>query len=754
MTTRLRGRIALAATLIAGSVAVAAMPADAGLSQRGTPGAVSLSVEDATAYESDGVISFPVTLSAPAAKDLRINAVPLPGTARPVQDYRPGRVSTVIPRGATEGLLEVTVFDDGEVGPDTSFTLRIGSAPGVRIVDGEAVGTIRESSPFTVNLLHVNDHHSNLEPTNNRLNLGTSGDTGIGAFTVPFGGFPQVTAKIAELESQLDNVVKVHAGDAITGTLYYTLFGGAADAALMNTVCFDVFTIGNHEFDDGDANLANFLDFLNADPNCDTAAISANTIPAPNSPLAPNSATDYIQPYAIEEFDGQQVAFIGITVADKTKGSSQPDPETQFLDEVETTQYYVNELASMGIHNVVVVTHQGYQNDLALAAAVTGVDAIVGGDSHNLLGNFQRFGLPSVGEYPTVTQNADGDLVCVVQAWQYSWVVGQLGVTFQEGTATGCDGTPHLLLGDRFTRSVPNLSPPPSSITVDVDAVERQAILDIIEATPELSIVTPDPEAAAILKVFTDQLAELRDTVVGESKDLLCTRRVPNLPQGSEPCSDDDYAAPSGARLAINGGFIQQIVSDAFLARSFEADLALQNGGGVRVTQDAGDVTIGDIYTILPFNNTLVNLTLSGAEVKQSVEDALNRFAANPENNTGAFPYGSGIRWDIDFAAGTNNRINNLQVRDRDTGEWSLIDLNANYVVVTNSFLAGGGDGAATFKAAADDGRIVDTFINYAQGLFDYIVQDLDGAPLVVPPPQLFSTQSHIGLPPPPPPPA
>jgi 5'-nucleotidase / UDP-sugar diphosphatase len=137
-----------------------------------------------------------------------------------------------------------------------------------------------------------------------------------------------------------------------------------------------------------------------------------------------------------------------------------------------------------------------------------------------------------------------------------------------------------------------------------------------------------------------------------------------------------------------------------------------------------------------------VNLTLSGAEVKQSVEDALSRYAANPGSNTGAFPYGSGIRWKIDMTAAPNNRVSDIEVRDRVTLAWSPIVLDAEYVVVTNSFLAGGGDGAATFAAAANEGRIVDTFINYAQGLFDYIVQDLDGSPLVVPPPGEFSTQS------------
>jgi 5'-nucleotidase / UDP-sugar diphosphatase len=732
MTNFRRGRLALAATLIAGTVAVAALPADASQPQRGRPAVPNLSVGDATAYEGAGVLSFPVTLDAPAPSALRINAVPLPGTARPATDYRPGAVSTTIPKGATGGSINVVIYDDDVVGPDVSFTLRIGSAPGTRVVDRTATGTIRDDDPLTVNILHINDHHSNLEPANNSLNLGTSG----GAFTVPFGGFPRVTAKIQELESQLDNVAKVHAGDAITGTLYYTLFQGEADAALMNTVCFDVFALGNHEFDDGDATLVKFLDFLNSDPNCETTTVAANVVPKIGTPLAPNSANDYIQPFALKMFEGQPVAFIGIDIADKTMGSSQPDKTTMFLDEVETTQKYVDLLAAMGIDNVVVVTHYGYQNDLALAKAVTGVDAIVGGDSHSLLGDFGKFGLPSSGPYPTLTTNADGDLVCVVQAWQYSWVVGHLGVTFQEGKATSCDGTPHLLLSDTFVRSG-NPVPEP----------ERSQIIEIIEATPQLSIVTPDPAAAAILKTFTDQLAELRNTVVGTAAEPLCVRRVPNLPLGSAPCSTLDYQAASGAQLNVNGGFIQQIVSDAFLARSFQADLALQNGGGVRVTQDPGNITIGNVYTILPFNNTLVNLTLSGAEVVQSVNDALNRYAANPSGNTGAFPYGSGIRWDIDMTAANNARVTNVEVRDRATGVWGPIDLGGNYVVVTNSFLANGGDGAATFAAANAEGRVVDTFINYAQGLLDYIQQDLNGGPVVVPPASEFSTQSFIPLP-------
>jgi 5'-nucleotidase / UDP-sugar diphosphatase len=725
--------LALVITLIACVAIVTPNSTDANPSGKGKPANPTLSVGDAIAYEGDGVLVFPLTLDRHAPTALRVNAVPLPGTAHPAKDYRPGAVSTVIPKGAREGTLMVQIYDNSVVGPDVTLTLRIASAPGATVAKGTATGTIRDDDPLTVNLLHINDHHSNLQPVNNTLNLGTSG----GAFTVPFGGFPRVTAKIKELESQLDNVVKAHAGDAITGTLFYSLFKGEADADLMNTACFDVFALGNHEFDDGDANLAAFLDFLGSDPNCETVTIAANVVPKIGTPLAPVSANDYIQPYAIKEFQGQKVAFIGIDIADKTRFSSQPLPTTQFLDEVETTQRYVDELKAMGIDNIVLVTHYGYQNDLALAQAVTGVDAIIGGDSHTLLGNLGQYGLPSAGPYPTMTTNADGDPVCVAQAWHYSWAVGELSVTFQRGKAASCGGTPHLLLGDSFRRS-----------NMEIGGPERSEIIAAIEADPQLSIVVPDPGAQAILDVYAAQVDDLSKEVIGTAGEVLCERRVPNLPRGGTPCNVNAVSL-SGAELEVNGGFSQQVVSDAFLARAFRADLAIQNGGGVRITIPEGSITIGTAYTLLPFSNTLVELTLSGQEVLDSIEDGLQFYASNPGGNTGAFPYGSNIRWEIDMNQPQGLRASNVEVRARGTDDWSPLNPSATYIVVTNSFLAGGGDGYATFRAARDDGRAVDTFINYAQGFIDYVVQDLEGGTLFAPARESFSTQSFVPLPPP-----
>ena len=83
---------------------------------------------------------------------------------------------------------------------------------------------------YDLTILHINDHHSHLK--SNRLDLKLDGKR----TRVAAGGMPAVKAAIDRLSSASTNVVKLHAGDAITGDLYYTLFKGEADAALMNTV--------------------------------------------------------------------------------------------------------------------------------------------------------------------------------------------------------------------------------------------------------------------------------------------------------------------------------------------------------------------------------------------------------------------------------------------------------------------------------------------------------------------------------------
>lgn len=619
-----------------------------------------------------------------------------------------------------------------------------------------------DGDPLTVNIFHLNDSHSHLDPGSGSVDLGTSG----GEFDYELGGWPRVDAMFKQLEAAHsgENNIKIHAGDAITGSLYYTLFAGEADAAMMNLTCFDLFEVGNHEFDSGDEALVTFLDFLNdpdgdgddANDACNTDVLGANVVPAPGTPLNPDedetvTDDDYLTPYVVREFtdsmgDPQQVGFIGLDIAQKTKVSSSPLETTEFLDEVETAQEYVDLLTADGVENIVIVSHYGFENDQALAAQVTGVDAIIGGDSHTLLGDFEAFGMDSEGDYPTVVTNADGDPVCVAQAWQYSSVVGELELTFQDGklTADGCAGTPHLLVGG-FSRTVDEeVDGETVSTTTPIEGPELTEIENAIAAIPTVTSIEPSPDAVEALAVYSEQVAELAAQVIGTATEPLCLNRLPGDNRSAGICTPNQTAA-SGARAHVNGGFMQQIVTDAFLARAFRADIALQNAGGVRVAFPAGEFSVADAYENLPFANTLVEADLTGQEIVDTLESAVANFL-DEGGSDGSYPYGSAVRWDVDISQPAGSRFSNVEVRDRETGEWSPIDLEATYVVVTNSFLMNGGDGYTEFKNARDEGRFVDTGLDYAQSFIDWVVEDQNGE-VSVPAPEDFSTQSFVGAP-------
>jgi 2',3'-cyclic-nucleotide 2'-phosphodiesterase (5'-nucleotidase family) len=149
-----------------------------------------------------------------------------------------------------------------------------------------------------ITFLHVNDHHShldehNLELLDENIPLGLSVETSslrvyygmyfpteanecilsvttrLTIISIRFsvsGGASRMNALIQSLSEEAtsadEEVFVLHAGDAITGTLYYSFFGSEPDAKMMNAVGFDAFVVGNHEFDDGDAQLANFIRLL------------------------------------------------------------------------------------------------------------------------------------------------------------------------------------------------------------------------------------------------------------------------------------------------------------------------------------------------------------------------------------------------------------------------------------------------------------------------------------------------------------
>ena len=550
-------------------------------------------------------------------------------------------------------------------------------------------------------ILHINDHHSHLKP-DSRMSLNLDGKS----TRVRSGGMPAVIAKMKELEASKANVLKLHAGDAVSGSLFFTLFKGEADAALMNEVCFDAFALGNHEFNEGDAGLAKFLDFLNAG-ECNTPVLAANVKPEVGvSALTPKSETDYIQPYTVIDVAGTKVGIIGIDIVRKTIMSSSPDDTTRFLDEAETSQKMVNELKEAGVNRIVIMAHYGYKNELELAAKIDGVDVIIGGDSHTLLGDFEEIGLNSAGPYPTVVEGVSGNLVCVATAWQYSQIVGELNISFNEaGDVESCSGLPHVMVADSFKRKNDE------GDRVEIEGADRDAVYAQINADPKLSIVEEDAQAASVLASFNEKVEEMQTIKVGVVTENLCLARIPGDTR-SKLCSPEDTAS--------KGSDISMLVAHAFREMAKASDIAIQNGGGVRTDIAKGDLTMGDAYKLLPFANTLVEMDMTGAEIKSVLEEALD-YALQPDGSTGAYPYAAGLRWHVDAAKPTGQRLSKMEFKGRNDSSWSPLDSTATYKLVTNNYIAAGRDGYLTFKTVKNDGRYLDTYLDYAQSFVDYV---------------------------------
>lgn len=559
-------------------------------------------------------------------------------------------------------------------------------------------------APLDLTIIHMNDHHSSLDQR--PLNIEWGGQT----WVAEAGGVGRAVAMIKKLRKENSPELTLHAGDAVTGSLYYTRFGSKPDATWMTQVCFDAFTIGNHEFDHSDAGLKTFLDQLQT-PSCKIPVLSANTQPkVGQSALTPKGPWDSFKPYTIVERQGEKIAIIGLTIANKTKNSSQPDPETQFLDETATAKRYVAELQQQGIEKIILLTHWGYQNDLALAKAVPAIDVIIGGDSHTLLGNFAEFGLDSKGPYPTIETNASGQPVCIAHAYQYALAVGELHVQFDgKGNVASCNGQPHMLLGD--------IKPEQGMVTT------LEPVKNALEASGAFTFIAPDPATQTMIDGYAEKLSAFANEVVADVPQTICKQSV------GEP-------RKPGCAAGISSG-AHRVVAEAFLHAVPDADFAIQNGGGVRADIPAGPLSVKQIFEVLPFANTLVKLEITGAEFKQAMEQALT-YAITPDGSFGAYPYGAGIQYSVNMQAPEGDRVSNLKVWDKATQSWQGIRPRQTYTMVTNSFIAGGQDGWRTLRTIALMGRATNTQIDYAQSLVDY-ARDIK----VLKRPTEFATQAY-----------
>ncbi|MEW9838134.1 5'-nucleotidase C-terminal domain-containing protein, partial [Mesorhizobium marinum] len=142
------------------------------------------------------------------------------------------------------------------------------------------------------------------------------------------------------------------------------------------------------------------------------------------------------------------------------------------------------------------------------------------------------------------------------------------------------------------------------------------------------------------------------------------------------------------------------LVADAILDRvkGQGVTMVFQNGGGLRASIDQGVVTMGEVLTVLPFQNTLATFQLTGKDIVASLEHGVSMI----EEEKGAFPQVAGLKYSFDKSVAPNaGRIKSVEVMEN--GAWAPIDEGKLYTVATNNFTRGGGDGYKLFKENAQN---------------------------------------------------
>lgn len=556
------------------------------------------------------------------------------------------------------------------------------------LILGASVVSANNAEAFKLSVFHVNDIHSHISSERMKLKV-----DGVKTY-MQIGGYARMVNQLKKLKAKKPNSLILNAGDTFQGTLFYSLFKGKADAKALNLISWDAYALGNHEFDDGDKALADFLDLLDDD----ITMLAANVVPDKGNILEGKWS-----PYVIKTVGKEKIGIIGIDIVGKTIKSSNPSDEIKFSDETKTAQKYINELKALGINKIIVLSHQGYKNDLKMAAALSGVDIIVGGDSHSLLGDFSNLGLKSTSnDYPTLVTSKDNKQVCVVQAWEYAHLLGDLDVVFDKaGDVLYCTGQPKILAGDVFKRKNKD------GKKVEVSEDEKRKILKILTAASNIDIVEENKEALKIVKEYEDKVNEKKTIVIGSAGEEIGHSRIPG------DTYDKRNTLPLGSDIAA-------IVAKSFYDLSKLADACIQNAGGVRTPIMKGDISMGDAYSLLPFSNTLFEIQMTGSEIKQVLEDAIANVKTG--GSTGSFPYSYALKYDVDMSKDINNTVSNLEILNRKTQIWGELIKDKMYTIVTNSYTAGGKDGYTTFKTVQDKrGKGVDTYLDYALSFVKYV---------------------------------
>lgn len=498
----------------------------------------------------------------------------------------------------------------------------------VAFVSAEEVTT----DSWNLTIMHTNDTHAHLEHMAKR-------------FTA-----------VKEIRAEVENSILLDAGDVFSGTLFFTKYLGKADLDFMNQLGYDAMTFGNHEFDKSSVELADFVKdakFPFVSSNIDftkDAALKGYV----GGDLSDSAENGKIYNAIILDVNGEKVGLIGLTTLE-TIAIASPSKDLVFNDYVESTKAAKAALEKEGINKIIVLSHLGVDEDRKLAAAVEGLDIIVGGHTHTELKEPEVYGTTAK--------------TLVVQANEYGKFLGRVDVTFNAaGEITAYDGKLLNMQTDEFAE---------------------------------------DPAVVAAIKAYEGPIDEMKKEVVGYTSVAL---------EGSR------------SLVRTQETNLGNLITDSMLAKGKAlagAQIVITNGGGIRASIEQGTITLGDVRTVQPFDNAFVTLEMTGAQILASLEHGVSKV----ETAAGQFPHVAGLKFKYDSSKAPGSRIVSVVVNT----EAGYVDLDpkSTYIVATNAFMAGGGDGYTAMEEAKNAGKINNLFIVDYEVFVEYLAQFKEVSPQV-----------------------
>ncbi len=550
-------------------------------------------------------------------------------------------------------------------------------------------GLAQAAGPVALRLIGINDFHGNLESTGLSLTLADpqGGDKPV---RVPVGGAAGLSGLVKALRAGAPNSLMISGGDLIgAAPLVSSLFRHESTIEVMNRIGLDVSTVGNHEFDAGATELKRIVKGGCAENKPDSPVtscasapyagarftyLSANVLDASGQTLFPASVIKNVQ--------GIRVGVIGaVTRTTPSIVSPSGVAGLRFVDEADAINRAARHLKSQGVKVIVMTIHEGGE-----------------------IGPPQKRGDWNDASCP----DAHGPIFEIAKR-----VTKDVDVIFSAHTHQGyrcvADGRV-IIQGTSYGRGV-------SVVDVSIDPKTKK-VIPALTRSINLPVVNEHTDPALRERLAAALPAPYAEVLRNDKPDEAIAEQVARLaaavaPQAQQPVGTIGGNFPRGGQTDSPAG---RLIADSQLAATQAADMggaqiAFMNPGGIRSNLECKGAppctaTFGQVFTMQPFGNSLVVMTLSGVQLTALLESQQKPGALEPTllQPSAGFTY----TWQSDAPAGE-------RVRDMQLNGTPIVPQEA-YRVTVNSFMADGGDGFNVLTrgtARSGGGQDVDALVAY-----------------------------------------